>query len=226
MSKTSETHSGATKMPPIQNDEIPFGLPASWSWETLGNLCTHLQRGKSPEYVEKTRFIDPKSFHKYTDERILAMETYYGILRAPAQLVGFVFILAKTITSKPWSPIHTLLFCVWRAQNCALFILFSVPLYIQDEIISMSSRSTNQTELNTSTIRMLPVPIAPLAEQRDIIVKVNQLMSLRDELEEKLKTKSVLLEKLTASILTNWFLGFTNREPFFYSPHPLLVGCR
>jgi restriction endonuclease S subunit len=45
------------------------------------------------------------------------------------------------------------------------------------------------------------VPNIGIPEQKRIVTKVNQLMTLCDELEKKLTAKSAHLEKLTKSLL-------------------------
>jgi len=48
---------------------------------------------------------------------------------------------------------------------------------------TLVSGTTNQVELPTSTVRELLIPLPPLAEQRRIVAKIDQLMARCDELE-------------------------------------------
>ena len=69
----------------IADDEKLFELPKGWEWVRLGEVCSYIQRGKGPAYVDKSdffvisqkcvrwggldlsqaRFIDPGSLNKY-----------------------------------------------------------------------------------------------------------------------------------------------------------------
>lgn len=54
---------------------------------------------------------------------------------------------------------------------------------IQNHIEEIASGTTNQIELNTTTIINQIVPLPPLAEQRRIIEKLDELLPLCDTLD-------------------------------------------
>jgi type I restriction enzyme, S subunit len=54
--------------------------------------------------------------------------------------------------------------------------------------------STDQKNINISILQEVLIPLPPLAEQKRIVARVNQLMSLCDELEAKLRQADI--EKL------------------------------
>ncbi|HUE81392.1 MAG TPA: restriction endonuclease subunit S [Pyrinomonadaceae bacterium] len=66
---------------------------------------------------------------------------------------------------------------------------------MQDLIIDRATGMT-ATGIRASKLKLLPVPVAPLAEQKRIVAKVNQLMTLCDELETKLRQAETDSEKL------------------------------
>ena len=73
------------------DDELPFEIPTTWIWVHLDNICTYIQRGKSPKYssiqkypviaqkcnqwdgfsIDKAKFITPESLTSYAPERFL-----------------------------------------------------------------------------------------------------------------------------------------------------------
>jgi type I restriction enzyme S subunit len=59
-------------------------------------------------------------------------------------------------------------------------------------------------KINQTTLKKLPIPIPPLAEQRRIVAKVDQLMALVDALETQIATSRAtsanLLEALVAEL--------------------------
>ncbi|MGD9637926.1 MAG: restriction endonuclease subunit S [Alphaproteobacteria bacterium] len=199
-------------LPEIKPDEIPYQIPKNWQWVRLRDVAKYIQRGKSPVYSEieqipiisqksiqwsgfdknVVRFIDPKSLDKYQDERfiktgdLLWNSTGTGTIGRiniyNDELNEFKYVVADS---------HVTIVRPINISNYFLLMFLMSPV-IQSNIEKNASGTTNQIELNTSTIVNQPIPLPPLEEQRRIVAKVDELMARCDELE---KQKQALEEK-------------------------------
>ncbi|MDY9922182.1 MAG: restriction endonuclease subunit S [Synergistota bacterium] len=191
-------------LPEITEDEIPFEIPENWCWVRLGNLCEYLQRGKSPIYspikkypviaqkcnqwegfsIEKAQFIDPASVEKYAEERILKNEdlmwnsTGLGTLGRIA-----IYEDSKNPYGFAVADSHVTVIRMLKNYVCPLYIFFylSGP-YIQSIVEDISSGSTKQKELLTSTIEKIIVPLPPMEEQKRILSRLKELIPLCEKL--------------------------------------------
>jgi type I restriction enzyme S subunit len=187
-------------------DETPFELPSSWGWTRLDDVSIYIQRGKSPDYAEveeipvvsqkciqwegfqsnRVRFIDPDSLDGYQDYRFLRsgdllwnstgvgtvgrVNVYRGELSEYRRVVADSHVTIVRIVNDLVLPDYV--FC-WIASA-----------YIQGRIDSeMTSGSTKQTELNTTTVRETLLPLPPLEEQQRIVATVERLMGECDTLD-------------------------------------------
>jgi type I restriction enzyme, S subunit len=64
-----------------------------------------------------------------------------------------------------------------------------------------SGTSGSMPKINQTTLKSLPIPIPPLSEQRRIVIKVDQLMSLVGHLEKQLVSYSTTVKKLLEAIV-------------------------
>ena len=56
-------------------------------------------------------------------------------------------------------------------------------------------------KINQATLKSLPLPLPPLAEQRRIVAKVDELMALVDELETQLAASRTTAARLLDAIV-------------------------
>ena len=196
-------------LPAIKDNEIPYDLPKSWEWVKLDYICSYIQRGKSPKYVDKSdfpviaqkciqwhgielqkaKFICPESVEKYSDERFL--ETGDLLLNSTGTgTLGRVciYIHEENIYKKVVADSHVTVIRPILIES--KFIYFWIASdFVQSEIEAKSSGSTKQIELATSTVKNYLFPLPPLNEQKRIVTKVDELMKLCDELEARQKKK-------------------------------------
>ena len=181
-------------------DEIPFEIPNSWSWVRLNDICSYIQRGKSPKYspikkypvvaqkcnqwsgfsIDKAQFIDPDTLSSYGEERILQN----GDLMWNSTGLGTLGRMAIY-----WQTLNPYELAVVDSHVTVIRVMkkFVLPQYlyyyftshtVQSVIEKKSDGSTKQKELATATVKNYMVPIPPLMEQRRIISKIKQLASI------------------------------------------------
>ena len=181
------------------NDEIPYDIPASWSWVRLQQVCTYIHRGKSPKYsevkkfpviaqkcnqwdgfhIEKAQFIAPESVSSYAVENLLrdkdllwnstGLGTLGRIGLYPVSSNPYGFAVADSHVTV----IRTLPDFI-RPEFLLMF--FSSPT-VQSVIEDKASGSTKQKELATETVKSYIVPIPPLAEQDRILEKYKTVLA-------------------------------------------------
>lgn len=80
------------------------------------------------------------------------------------------------------------------------YLLMALRALEADVLASIEHSSHGTCKLKTEFLQDLVVPIPPVAEQKRIVAKVDQLMALVDELEVKLATCRASAEKLLSAI--------------------------
>jgi len=181
----------------------PFELPDRWSNALLDDISLYIQRGKSPKYdddssirvvsqkcvqwsgfdLSRARGIREDSLPKYGPERFLRL----GDLLWNSTGTGTVGRVNLFPGARPKETIvadsHVTVVRVGQAVVPGFVYLWLASPAIQGVIDQMTSGTTKQQELNTSTVRSQWVPIPPLAEQHRIVARVDELMGLLDRLE-------------------------------------------
>lgn len=222
------------KHSPLSDGNLPFPIPASWKWQRLGDIgnavdsaivdgpfgqainvkTDYLKQGvpvirmvnvKPFKFIaNELRFISPDKFTTLRRHNILTEDVLLG-------KVGSIGLCALYPDSMPEGMLATTGLCRFRVGQVV------TPQYlcqflngIADQLRALASEAV-QPFLNMKTIGAVAIPLPPLAEQRRIVAKVDQLMALVDELETQLAesraTAQKLLERLVAELTTDGYLS-------------------
>jgi len=195
------------------------GLPSHWTRGQLENFADYIQRGKGPKYVDRSpvpvvsqkcvkwsgfdlseaRFVDPLSLSSYKEDRFLRM----GDLLWNSTGTGTVGRTALFVPSDKFSKVvadsHVTIVRTTSLVPRFLWCWSASPV-VQAQVLGATTGSTNQQELNLSTIKALPIAFPTEDEQREIVERVDQLMLLCDELEKSLETRLTIQQNLATSV--------------------------
>ena len=183
-------------------DNVPFEIPEKWCWCRLGDVCKPIKRGKSPKYIEhsnvlvfaqkcnqkdgpvsleKALYLDESTLNKYPKEEFLQKgdvvinSTGTGTLGR----VGYFNVdLPQNIKGiVPDSHVTTI-----RSSVVNSNYLYSYLKNKQSYLEKNGEGSTNQKELKPHTIYDLEFPLPPLAEQKRIVNKIEEIFASLDEI--------------------------------------------
>ena len=205
-------------LPVIEENEIPFAIPANWRWVRLNDVTSYLQRGKSPKYAtgeglpvisqkciqwrgldfDSAKLITRESIEEYESIRFLRS----GDLLWNSTGTGTIGRIIKV--KKP--PLKL----VCDSHVTVVRCLEVDPEYVRSWIRSdhvyaviedRAAGSTNQVELTLQLAMNQVVPLPPLAEQQRIVAKVDELMAICDRLEAAQAERESRRDRLAASSL-------------------------
>ncbi|WP_273727821.1 restriction endonuclease subunit S [Brucella gallinifaecis] len=199
----------------------PFRIRNTWRWVRLDQLASYIQRGKSPTYAERgqikiisqkciqwsgftetpCRFLDDDAFRKFGPERVVRTGDLLWNSTGTGT-IGRINVFDATPFSKQAFVADSHVTIV-RLANCdpRYVWCFLASPDIQRTLESDASGSTNQVELSNTYVRNTWIPLPPVAEQKRIVAKVDELIALCDELEAQQAEETELKHAAAASAL-------------------------
>lgn len=212
-------------LPLPSEDDKPFSLVSGWEWCRIHDITTYIQRGKGPKYadtgsvmvisqkciqwsgfdISKAQFVDEESLNKYQAERFLMRGDLLWNSTGTGT-VGRVNVLNEVSKYRLVADSHVTVIRPLKVNPNFLWCYLASP-EIQTRITelgsskSLVSGTTNQVELNTSSVVQLNIPLPPLREQHRIVAKVKELFALCDRLKERIAKAQKVASHMADSIL-------------------------
>lgn len=200
----------------LTEDEKPFELPKRWEWVRLGLLIQELSNGlyKPDKFYTDQGFISLRMFNiqggniDFDGARRVELdadELDQFILEAgdllinrvnSKELVGKTAIIPKFNEALVYESMNM------RARPYRGFVysdylnLYMKSSLAKETIFSFAKEAISQASINQMQIRSMPTPLPPLTEQHRIVAKVDELMTLCDQLKARLIDASQLQKKL------------------------------
>ena len=219
--KRSKKSAKSSDTPHYEN--VPFEIPDSWEWVTLGELCSFLSRGKSPKYseerkypvfaqkcnlydgdisLEKARFLDPNTLSKWSDEYklrdgdVLINSTGTGTVGRTRLFHSDVLgDYPFVVPDSHVSVVRTL-----DEIDSKFVLAFLSSDYGQTFLEDNLAGSTNQKELYIGVIENMQIPLPPKEEQCRISSEIekwaNQIIVLDIDKGELKRTIGLVKSKI------------------------------
>lgn len=203
-------------LPEISEDEKPFELPEGWEWVRFGDI-SEIERGGSPRPIKDYITTDECGLNwikigdtdiggKYissADEKIKPSGLHKTRMVYPGD-----FLLTNSMSfGRPY--ITLIEGCIhdgWLRisppsllDKDFLYQLLSSPFIIK--AFKEKASGAVVLNLNADKVRETFILIPPFAEQQRIVCKVNELMSLCDQLEQQSLTSLDAHQKLVETLL-------------------------
>ncbi|MBM6582977.1 restriction endonuclease subunit S [Microvirga sp. BT689] len=200
------------------NEEAAFDIPPSWQWTRLGSVTSYIQRGKSPKYTTSdgslvvsqkcvqwrgldltvAKQVTLDSLADYEDIRFLRDGDLLWNSTGTGT-IGRIIRLVNPPKRLVCDSHVTVVRCLEVDPEYVRTWLRSDHVYALIE--DRAAGSTNQVELTAQMAINQIIPLPPLAEQRRVVAKVDELMALCDQLEVAQAGREMVRDQLAAATL-------------------------
>ncbi len=212
------------RSPSMESLPEPFSLPLGWAWSTVGDIATKTGSGSTPRggrdaykragipflrsqniYDDGLRLDDVALIDATTHERMSGTAVRSGdlLLNITGGSIGRCCrVTAEPITANISQHVAIIRLAVTEMGSYAHLVVRSP--FFQRHVLDEQT-GAGRGGLPKNRMDRIPIPIPPLAEQHRIVAKVDELMSLCDQLEACLAsaddTRRRLLDALLAEAL-------------------------
>ena len=197
-------------------DSLLFESPPGWMWSRLGGISRKIHYGftaSADQNIDTVRLLRITDIQNNRvgwnsvpgceiDDKTLPnfeLETGDILIARTGGTIGKSFL----VTELPGVAVFaSYLIRVQGSQAMYaryLKLFFESPIYWTQ--LQEGARGAGQPNVNGQTLKKMQVPLPPLAEQRRIVAKVDELMALCDRLETARTARETTRDRLTAASL-------------------------
>ena len=213
-------------LPEISADEIPFEIPSNWKWVRWGNLSESIQYGYNAPAKESGRIkmvritdiqnnkvqwddvpycdIDEESICNYIlkDNDILFART--------GGTVGKSFFVDNISEEAVYA--GYLIRTRYSSNLCGKYLKLFMESEAYWKQLRQGTTATAQPNCNGQTLSKMIIPLPPLAEQKRIVERVEEIFRLLDTIDEAQEKYSADSQILKAKLITAGIQGKLTKQ--------------
>lgn len=215
---------------PISEEEKSFNLPSSWTWARIGDLALSTEYGLSEKTADMSDGVPVLKMGDIQNGRVIlgrqmkvskvteglpqlylvADDLLYNRTNS-AELVGKTGIFAGEDNQYTFASYLIRIRCLKEfLLPSYLNLSMNSPLFRKTQINPHLKQQCGQANVNGTIMKNMVVSLPPVAEQHRIIAKLEQLMTLCDQLKVKLNQASQLNVKI-ATVLVEQALNVEDK---------------
>ena len=221
---------------PVHRGDIPVNDISGWIWVRLGEVSTMITKGSTPTSYghvytkEGVNFVKVESIRggSLLPENIksfIANKTHGSLARSQLAVGDILFSIAGSIgtcavVTDQVLPANTnQALAIIRGTQAAFlseFLLKSLQSSVAQSVVQ-KARGGAMNNISLNDIQNFVVPLPPLAEQHRIVAKVDELMSICDQLEAARAEREATRDRLVAASLAR--LNAPDPDPATFRNH-------
>lgn len=205
----------------LTDTELPFSIPAKWAWSRIGELALSTEYGLSektsdlPDGVPVLKMGDIQGgqillggqmkVSKATEglpELYLEPEDLLYNRTNSAELVGKTGLFLGNTNEFTFASYLIRIRCLKKMLSPAyLNISMNTPVFRDTQINPHLKQQCGQANVNGTIMKSMLISVPPVTEQHRIVAKVDQLMTLCDQLKNRLTQARQLNEQLASALV-------------------------
>ncbi len=186
-------------LPEIAEDEIPFEIPESWMWVRLSNLALKIVDGthhsppnsETGEYLYVTAKNIKDSGVLLDNITYVTREIHKEIFSRCNPAKGDILLIKDGATTgvvtvnnlnQPFSMLSSVALIKIPVEVCAWYLVYVLRSDLFNKIIRTQMKGTGITRITLKQIEPLLIPLPPLAEQKRIVARLEELLPLCEKI--------------------------------------------
>ena len=216
----------------IGADELPFKAPSGWEWSRIGDAVLFTQYGTSTKSSPSEQGVPVLTMGNIQDGMVIwgnekripdtaeelpalylkKFDLLYNRTNS-AELVGKTGIYLGEDDCRTFAS-----YLIRLRVSCEHFSPYFLNLtmntseFRETQIVPLIKKQTGQANVNGTALKNMLVPVPPLAEQRRIVAKVDELMAVCDRLEGNLTAGEETRGRLGEAVLREVLEADRNRR--------------
>ena len=189
------------ELAPITEDEIPFDIPKNWSWVKLNSLCLKISDGthKTPKYVDKgVPFLSVQNISSgilnLANVKYISENEHENLIKRINPQVNDILVCRIGTLGKAIKVTWNFEFSIFVSlglircenENIVDYLVeyINSPICWEWILKKRVGGGTHTYKINLKDLSEMIIPLPPLAEQKRIVAKIEELLPYVDKYQE------------------------------------------